>query len=374
MTISKRIIISGGGTGGHIYPAIAIANALKVSDPSIEILFVGAEGKMEMEKVPKAGYRIEALPIVGIKREFSLANVAFPFKLLRSLLKARSILKAFRPDAAVGVGGFASGPVLMVASLMGIPTLIQEQNSYAGITNKLLSRRAKTICVAYPGMEAFFEKHKIKFLGNPVRSDIMNSFGKRSEALSHFGFDGHSKTLFVMGGSLGARSINESIREGLKKLYDAGYQVLWQTGKGYIDTARQAVAELHSDRIKAFDFLYDMDLAYAAADVVVSRAGALSVSELCLAAKPAILVPFPYASEDHQTKNAMSLIQQNAALLVSDSHASRDLVEAAMRLMEDPQKQKELTGNIKKLARPDAASEIAEEVLNLTTSNNRIPI
>lgn len=363
--MTKRIVISGGGTGGHIYPAIAIANALKAEDSSVEILFVGAEGKMEMEKVPKAGYRIIGLPIVGIKREVSLENVAFPVKLTRSLLKARSVLREFRPDVAVGVGGFASGPLLMVASLLGIPTLIQEQNSYAGITNKLLARRAKTICVAYPGMEAFFARKKIKLLGNPVRSDILNSTSKRPEAVAHFGLDDHRKTLFVMGGSLGARSINESIREGLKKLNDAGYQVLWQTGKAYIETAREAIAHVRSDRVKAFDFIYDMDLAYAAADVVISRAGALSVSELCLAAKPAILVPFPAASEDHQTKNAMSLIRQSAALLVADSHASRDLVETAIRLMEDPQKQKELRRNISTLARPDAAKQIAHEVIHL---------
>lgn len=363
--MSKRIIISGGGTGGHIYPAIAIANALKKEDPSIEILFVGAEGKMEMEKVPKAGYQIVGLPIVGIKREVSFDNVAFPVKLTRSLLKARTILRSFRPNVAVGVGGFASGPLLMVASLLGIPTLIQEQNSYAGITNKLLARRATTICVAYPGMESFFAKRKIKLLGNPVRSDIIGSGTKRAEALAFFGFANHRKTLFIMGGSLGARSINESIREGLKKLSDAGYQVVWQTGKAYIQTALDTVAHVGGDHIRAFDFLYDMDLAYAVADVVISRAGALSVSELCLAAKPAILVPYPAASEDHQTKNAMSLIRQNAALLVTDAYASRDLIETAIRLLEDPGKQKELKNNIAKLARPEAATEIAQEVIKL---------
>ncbi len=363
--MTKRVIISGGGTGGHIYPAIAIANALKAEDPTVEILFVGAVGKMEMEKVPKAGYQIIGLPIVGIKREISLDNIAFPIKLMRSLLKARSVLRGFRPDVAVGVGGFASGPLLMVASLLGIPTLIQEQNSHAGITNKLLARRARVICVAYPGMEAFFARKKIRLLGNPVRSDILKSTNKRAEAMKHFGFDDHRKTLFVMGGSLGARSINESIREGLKKLNDAGYQVLWQTGKAYIQTAQEVIGHVRSDRIKAFDFIYDMDLAYAASDVVISRAGALSVSELCLAAKPAILVPFPAASEDHQTKNAMSLIRQNAALLVADSHASKELIETAIRLMEDPQKQKELKTNIAALARPDAARQIALEVVQL---------
>lgn len=363
--MAKRVIISGGGTGGHIYPAIAIANALKKEDPSVEILFVGAEGKMEMEKVPKAGYQIIGLPIVGIQRQVSLQNMAFPLKLTRSLFKARTILRDFKPHVAVGVGGFASGPLLMVASLLGIPILIQEQNSYAGITNKLLARRAKTICVAYPGMESFFALRKIKLLGNPVRSDIIGSGSKRPEALVRFGFANHRKTLFIMGGSLGARSINESVREGVKKLNEAGYQVIWQTGKAYIQTAQDAIAQVGSERIKAFDFLYEMDLAYAAADVVISRAGALSVSELCLAAKPAILVPYPAASEDHQTKNALSLIRQNAALLVTDAYANRDLIETAIRLLEDPGKQKELKNNIAKLARPDAATEIAHEVIKL---------
>lgn len=320
---------------------------------------------MEMEKVPKAGYRIVGLPIVGIKRAVSLDNAAFPVKLTRSLLKARSVLRNFRPDVAVGVGGFASGPLLMVASLLGVPTLIQEQNSHAGVTNKLLARRARTICVAYPGMEKFFNPGKIKFLGNPVRRDIIDSGSKRAEALAHFGFDENRKTLFVMGGSLGARSINKSIRAGLQKISDAGYQVLWQTGKAYIETALEAVAHVTSEGIKAFDFIYEMDLAYAVADVVVSRAGALSVSELCLAAKPCILVPYPAASEDHQTKNAQNLARQNAALLIADNRAASELVDAAMRLLEDEAKQKELTQNIAKLARPDAATEIAREVLKL---------
>ncbi len=320
---------------------------------------------MEMEKVPKAGYRIVGLPIVGIKRAVSLDNAAFPIKLTRSLLKARSVVRDFRPDAAVGVGGFASGPLLMVASLLGVPTLIQEQNSHAGITNKLLARRASTICVAYPGMEKFFDPKKIKFTGNPVRRDIIDSGSKRTEALAHFGFEETRKTLFVMGGSLGARSINESIRAGLQQLGDAGYQVLWQTGKAYLETAREAVGHVAGERIKAFDFIYEMDLAYAVADVVVSRAGALSVSELCLAAKPSILIPYPAASEDHQTKNAQNLTRQNAALLIPDNRAASELVDTAMQLLEDEPKKKELTRSIAKLARPDAAIEIAREVMRL---------
>jgi len=361
----KRVIISGGGTGGHIYPAIAIANALKEIEPEIEILFVGALGKMEMEKVPRAGYQIVGLPIVGIKREISLDNLAFPFKLTSSLWKARAVIKDFKPDVAVGVGGFASGPLLMIASLLGIPTLIQEQNSYAGITNKLLAKRASKICVAYPGMEAFFPKEKIKLYGNPVRSDIVDVASKRKQALEHFGFQDTRKTLFVMGGSLGAKSINESLNTGISSLIEAGYQVLWQTGKSFISTARKTISGLGSDNAKAFDFIYEMDLAYSLADVVVSRAGALSVSELCLAIKPSILVPFPFASEDHQTKNAMNLVQQDAAIFIKDSNAAEELIPAAINLLEDIKRQDVLKFNIQKLSKPMAAFDIAAEVLKL---------
>ena len=363
--MAKRIIISGGGTGGHIYPAIAIANALKAIDPNTEILFVGAEGKMEAEKVPKAGYKIVLLPIVGIERAFSVANLAFPFKLMKSLLKARSVINDFKPDVAVGVGGFASGPLLIVASLMGVPTLVQEQNSHAGITNKLLAKRAKKICVAYPNMEAFFPSDKLQLTGNPVRKDIVDAAYKRPEALAHFGLSPNRQTLLVIGGSLGAKTINESIEAGLKTFVEQGYQVLWQTGKPYYEKAKLAVEALENQHVKAFDFIYEMDLAYAAADVVVSRAGALSVSELCLVAKPCILVPFPFASEDHQTKNAMSLVAQNAALLIKDAHAKAELVQTTLSLLNDPQKQQELSTNIQKLAKPYAAQEIAEEVLKL---------
>lgn len=363
--MAKKVIISGGGTGGHIYPAIAIANALKEQDPAIEILFVGAEGKMEMEKVPKAGYSIIGLPIVGIKRELSVDNLAFPIKLVKSLLKAKSILKDFKPDVAVGVGGFASGPLLMMASLTGIPTLIQEQNSHAGITNKLLAKKAKAICVAYPGMDAFFPNEKLRVLGNPVRTDILNADVKREAGLAHFGFDPKKKTLFVMGGSLGARTINESIYAGLEQLVDTGYQVLWQTGKLFIDKAKQKIEEKKFTSVKAFDFIYEMDLAYAVADAVVSRAGALSVSELCLAKKPSILVPFPAAAEDHQTKNAMSLVSQEAALLIKDKDAAELLVKTALELMANGELQKKLARNAQALGKPTAASDIAAEILKL---------
>jgi UDP-N-acetylglucosamine--N-acetylmuramyl-(pentapeptide) pyrophosphoryl-undecaprenol N-acetylglucosamine transferase len=363
--MSKRVVISGGGTGGHIYPAIAIANALQKKDPSLEVLFVGALGKMEMEKVPRAGYEIVGLPIAGIKRSLSPDNLLLPFKLINSLAKAKAVIDDFKPDAAVGVGGFASGPLLMMASLAGIPTLIQEQNSYAGITNKLLARRAKKICVAYPGMEAFFPKDKIALLGNPVRSDIVDVSARNKEALVEFGLRGDAKTLFVMGGSLGAKSINESINAGLKRFLDAGYQVLWQTGKTYIDTAKQTIADLGTEKVKAFEFIYTMDLAYAVADVVVSRAGALSVSELCLAGKPSIFVPFPAATEDHQTKNALTLVEQHAALMVKDSETREALVSEALALLQDIGKQEALKVNIRKLARPNAADDIAAEVFKL---------
>jgi UDP-N-acetylglucosamine--N-acetylmuramyl-(pentapeptide) pyrophosphoryl-undecaprenol N-acetylglucosamine transferase len=361
----KRIIISGGGTVGHIYPAIAIANELKTIDPTIEILFVGAEGKMEMEKVPRAGYRIIGLPVVGIKRQLTVENLAFPFKLGRSFLRAQQVVREFGPDVAVGVGGYASGPVLLAASLKGIPTLIQEQNSYAGLTNKLLSRRAKTICVAYPGMEAFFPIQKIRLTGNPVRTDIMQAGGKRAEGLAFFKLEPNRKTLLIIGGSQGARTINESIEKDLRLLIESGHQVVWQTGPLFIERARKAIADAGASHVKAFDFIYEMDLAYAAADSVVSRAGALSVSELCLVEKPAILVPFPAASEDHQTKNALSLVNRQAALLVNDRVASTDLVPAALRLLADPIQQQTLSQHIRELARPKAAREIAEEVLKL---------
>ena len=363
--MSKKVIISGGGTGGHIYPAIAIADALRQQDPDISVLFVGALGKMEMEKVPRAGYEIVGLPIAGIKRALSLENLILPFKLLNSLMKAKKIINDFKPDVAVGVGGFASGPLLMMASLQAIPILIQEQNSYAGITNKFLGKKASKVCVAYPGMESFFPKEKLVVLGNPVRSDIINVSSKRNDALVQFGLIDTRKTLFVMGGSLGAKSINESINEGLPRLLEAGYQVLWQTGKNYIDTAQTRIAELGSSSVKAFDFIYTMDLAYSIADVVVSRAGALSVSELCLAAKPSILVPFPAASEDHQTKNAEALVEQHAALMIKDSLTKQDLVSKALELLGDLPQQQALRLNIRKLAKPTAADDIAAEVLKL---------
>lgn len=360
-----RLIISGGGTGGHIYPAIAIANEVKAIDPTTEILFVGAEGKMEMEKVPRAGYRIEGLPVVGIKRELTLENLAFPLKLGKSLIRAREIIREFQPDVAVGVGGYASGPLLLAAALQNIPILIQEQNSYAGLTNKVLARWAKRICVAYPDMEAFFPADKIILTGNPVRSDIQLAHQQVEAGRVLFGLEAGRPTLLVIGGSQGARTLNESIEQGLPLLIRAGIQVVWQTGTTFIERARKAVVDAGAAYVKPFDFIYDMDKAYAVADVVVSRAGALSVSELCLVEKPAILVPFPTAAEDHQTKNAMSLVGRKAALLVNDSVARTELVEAALRLLSDTVQQKTLSQNIRQLAKPNAARDIAGEVIAL---------
>lgn len=363
--MAKRVIISGGGTGGHIYPAIAIANELRTMNSATEVLFVGAEGKMEMEKVPRAGYQIIGLPVVGIKRALTPENLAFPFKLGRSLLRARQIVREFRPDVAVGVGGYASGPLLLAASLAAVPTLIQEQNSYAGLTNKVLARWAKRICVAYPGMDRFFPADKIKLTGNPVRSDIQFADSQVAAGRQQFGLRADQPTLLVIGGSQGARTINESLEAGLSRFVDVGVQVIWQTGPAFIERARTAVRATGSNSVKAYDFIYEMDRAYAVADVVVSRAGALSVSELCLVGRPAILVPFPAATDDHQTKNALALVERDAAVLVRDSDARADLVTATLQLLNDAPKQQRLRTQIKTLAKPHAARDIAEEVVRL---------
>jgi UDP-N-acetylglucosamine--N-acetylmuramyl-(pentapeptide) pyrophosphoryl-undecaprenol N-acetylglucosamine transferase len=360
-----RIIISGGGTGGHIYPAIAIANELKVLSPDCEILFVGAENRMEMQKVPAAGYSIVGLDVVGLQRSLTVKNLKFPLKVFKSLKKAQEIIKNFRPHVCVGVGGYASGPTLFAASLMKIPTLIQEQNSYAGITNKLLSRRAKKICVAYPQMERFFAKEKIIFTGNPVRKDILDIDDKRFQAIKHFGLEDNKRTLLVIGGSLGAKTINQSIEKWLERILENDIQVVWQTGKTYFQQAQKTVSALQTSQIKVLEFINQMDLAYSVADVVVSRAGALSISELCLVAKPTIFVPSPNVSEDHQTKNAQVLVQNEAALMVSDAHAQDFLVGDALHLLRDTELQKKLSENIKKFARPQASYDIARQVLEL---------
>ena len=365
-----RVIISGGGTGGHIFPAIAIANALKAIDDSIDILFVGAEGKMEMDKVPAAGYKIEGLPITGIKRAASVDNLKFPFKLLKSLSKASSIVKKFNPHVAVGVGGYASGPLLFMANINNVATLIQEQNSYPGITNKILSKRAKKVCVAYDKMERFFPLDKIVFTGNPVREDIKHIDGKRSEAAKFFGLDENIITLLVVGGSQGARSINRALMAGLSKINDAGIQLIWQTGVSFFQEAKSAAEQINPSRLKVYDFIGKMDLAYAIADAVVGRAGASTVSELCIVKKPAILVPLPTAAEDHQTKNCLALVERNAALLVKDSDASSQLIDQAIALIKNEELRSLLAHNIAPLACPNAAQEIAQHIISIAQNKN----
>jgi UDP-N-acetylglucosamine--N-acetylmuramyl-(pentapeptide) pyrophosphoryl-undecaprenol N-acetylglucosamine transferase len=356
-----KVIISGGGTGGHIYPAVAIANELKRQKPEVDILFVGALGKMEMEKVPREGYEIVGLPIAGFNRSNLLANVGFPFKLIKSLWKSYSIIKNFKPDVAVGVGGFASGPTLKMSHYLGVKTLIQEQNSYAGVTNKILAQKAQKVCVAYPHMENFFPKEKIVFTGNPVRNDLLLSGVSKESSRSHFGLDPQKPTLLVIGGSLGALSINKAMSQGLRILREAGIQVIWQTGKSYFPEAQT----LQQEGVFISDFIYEMDKAYAAADLVVSRAGALAVSELALVGKATILVPFPFAAEDHQTKNARSLSDQNAAILIPDNKVSEQLIAEVLTLAKDQAKIQALEAAIKTFARPKAAEDIVHEILKL---------
>lgn len=361
----KRVIISGGGTGGHIYPAVAIANELRVQNPAIEILFVGAEGKMEMEKVPREGYEIIGLPIAGINRSNLLANISFPLKVVKSLLIARKVIKNFAPDAVVGVGGYASGPTLIAAGWMGIPTLIQEQNSYAGITNKLLSKRAKKICVAYPNMEKFFPAEKIQLTGNPVRKDISESKVTKEVASKEFGLLPDKTTVLIIGGSQGARSINEAVLANIDELIAADIQVIWQTGKGFFEKARNAISNIAAGKLYVSEFIYNMPAAYATADIVASRAGALSVSELSLVKKPTILIPFPHAAEDHQTQNALSLVNANAAKLILDKNTVKELVPAILKLASDLSDQEVLAKNIVAFGKPNAGKDIAAEILKI---------
>lgn len=359
-----KIIISGGGTGGHIYPAIAIADALKKRDPLIDILFVGAQGRMEMEKVPAAGYPIEGLWISGLQRRLSFSNLLFPVKVIHSLIRCRRILRSFRPDAVVGVGGYASGPLVKAAAGMRIPSVLQEQNSFPGITNRMLAGKADKICVAYPGMEKFFPAAKIILTGNPMRSRLSASF-TREEAAKVFGLDPDKKTILAIGGSLGARTINETIKQAFDLVEDRrDIQVLWQVGKlyaaHYLDTP---VAQL--DHVAPFVFIDRMDMAYALADVVIARAGAMTISELCLTGKASILIPSPHVAEDHQTHNARSLVDLGAAILVSDQDAPQQAFAEALRLLESDIDRKHLEEQIRKLARPGAADEIAEIVLQV---------
>ena len=359
-----KIIISGGGSGGHIFPAIAIANEIKKQLPDAEILFVGAKGKIEMEKVPKAGFPIKGLWISGFHRKLTLRNLLFPFKLVSSLFKAFGIIQSFKPDVVVGVGGYASGPTLQVATMKGIPTLIQEQNSFPGITNRLLAKKVNRICVAYEGMDKFFPKEKIRHTGNPVRQDIVELTDKKEEGLKHFGLDLNKKTILLFGGSLGARTLNDSIATN-KDLLDANQnvQVLWQAGELYIEEFKQSAAA-HLDNVKILSFIDRMDLAYAMADLVICRAGALTISELCLVAKPAILIPSPNVAEDHQTLNAKALSTKDAGVLVEDKNAEGMLKEA-LQILGNQHAVDGLKNNIKKLAKANAAENIVSEILQI---------
>ncbi len=360
-----KIIVSGGGTGGHVFPAIAIADAIREKWPAADILFVGAKGKIEMERVPRAGYPIKGLWISGFHRQLTLRNLMFPIKLLSSLVRAWSILRSFKPQVVVGVGGFASGPVLEVASRMGIPTLIQEQNSYAGVTNRLLAKKVDKVCVAYEGMDKYFPKEKIVLTGNPVRRALFEKEGGKKEGYEYFKLDPSKKTLFLFGGSLGARSLNRAVAANESLLMEnQGVQLLWQVGKLYIEEYREcAVAQLPNVQVRAF--IDRMDLAYALADVVLCRAGALTISELCMVGKPAILVPSPNVAEDHQTKNAMALVEKDAALVINDKEAGEQLIQTALKLLNNENQQHQLSKNIQLMARPDAAEHIAEEVMSL---------
>ena len=366
MEHNLRIIISGGGTGGHIFPAVAIANALKAKRPDTEILFVGALGRMEMQRVPAAGYNIKGLPICGFNRKNLLKNFAVLFKLWKSQRIAKKIIKDFKPVVAVGVGGYASGPTLNQCASMGIPCLIQEQNSYAGVTNKLLAKKASKICVAYEGMERFFPKDKIVLTGNPVRQQLLDTQLTKAEALRTFGLEPSKKTILIVGGSLGARTINDSVMAHLDELQNSGVQVIWQTGKNYFENIKQQLAEKSPmPALKPTDFIADMGAAYRAADLVISRAGASSISEFCLIGKPVILVPSPNVAEDHQTKNAMALVNRQAAKFVSDAEAPQKLIPLALSTVKDDQILGQLSHNIKLMALRNSAETIANEVFAL---------
>ncbi|MDA3890290.1 MAG: undecaprenyldiphospho-muramoylpentapeptide beta-N-acetylglucosaminyltransferase [Salinivirgaceae bacterium] len=362
---SLKIIISGGGTGGHIFPALSIARAIQRRNNSAEILFVGAHHRMEMEMVPAAGFKIVGLPISGFQRRITWQNLTFFPKLIISLIKCKSIIKAFNPDVVVGVGGYASGPLLRIAQKLNIPTLIQEQNSYAGLTNKLLAAKAKRICVAYDKMGQYFPSHKIVNTGNPVRKDLQDITSKSSEALQHFNLHTDKKTLLVIGGSLGALTINQSIAFNLDELIRKDIQVIWQTGKSYYEQARKELTQYSSHNVQVFEFINKMNLAYSVADVIISRAGAGTISELCIIGKPIILVPSPNVAEDHQTKNALALVDKEAAIMVNDSDAKELLINELLKLMADDNKWVEMQMRLHKLAKPNADEHIVDELLKL---------
>ena len=361
----NKVVISGGGTGGHIFPAIAIANEIKNKYPDADILFVGANGKMEMQKVPQAGYKIIGLPITGFQRRLAVSNFILPFKLVYSLLKAFLLLRRFKPNVVIGVGGYASGPILRVASFMSIPTMIQEQNSFPGKTNRILSKVVDKICVAYDGLEKFFPTGKIVFTGNPIRNEMVSIEGKKDEAFSFFGLDHNKKTILVIGGSLGARTLNQSIINSLNLISENNIQVLWQCGNFYFSNYKSDAEIYKSKGVFLNEFIYKMDLAYACADVIISRAGAISVSELSLVGKPVILVPSPNVSDDHQTKNALALVNKSAALLIKDNEAQNVLFNEAISLLNNQDKSIQLASNCLKLGVPNAAERIVKEIENI---------
>ncbi len=362
-----KVIVSGGGTGGHIFPAISIANELKERFPETEILFVGALGKMEMERVPAAGYRIIGLPVMGFPRKASLKSLVFFLKLFQSMRLARKVISDFKPDVAIGVGGFASGPVLKAAVRRGVPTVLQEQNSYAGVTNKLLSSKVKKICVAYPNMQRYFPKDKIVLTGNPVRKNLIEAVVNKSEAYEYFKLNKANPVVLIIGGSLGARTINESVMANLEQIRQSEVQIIWQTGSFYYREMLERLGTNYPENLQPMEFISHMDMAYAVADVVISRAGAGTISELCLLAKPSILVPSPNVAEDHQTKNAMALVENHAAILIKDKDSKGQLFQQTFSLLADETRLKTLSENIKKLGRPNAAKDIVDVILEVVS-------
>lgn len=369
MSTKKRFVISGGGTGGHIFPAIAIANCLKKENPDAEILFIGAADKMEMRRVPDAGYPIEGLHIYGISRDLSpkglLKNLRLPFVVLKALRRAKSIIKEFQPDAVIGVGGFASFAALRSAISLGIPTLIQEQNSYPGVTNKKLASKVRRICVAYDGLERYFPAEKIVKTGNPIREELLHIQKKQPSAYEFFGLSPEKKTLLVLGGSLGAKTINNTMRDNLEHLKSMGIQLLWQTGEAYYKANQMELSMMQSDSVKIVPFIKNMNDAYGIADYIISRAGALAIAELSIVGTPTILVPFPYAAEDHQTKNAMALVEKGAALIVADGEASTKLIPTFEELIQNEAQCASLSANMAQFAEPDAVGKIAQNILDL---------
>lgn len=360
-----RIIISGGGTGGHIYPAIAIAEGLEERLENVEFLFVGSKGRMEMEKVPAAGYRIKGLWISGLQRKLSLKNLVFPLKLVHSIIKARKIIKDFKPHAVIGVGGYASGPTLYAAAKKGIPTLIQEQNAFPGITNKWLSKSVDRICVAHDGLEKYFPAGKIVKTGNPVRSNVISIKGKKEDAVSFFRISKEKKTVLVVGGSQGARSVNNAIKKMLGYFTEKDIQLIWQTGGPDFESSKSSVKEQHKQNVRVYDFIYDMDLAYAASDVIISRAGAIAMAEICAVGKPAIFIPLPTAAEDHQKKNAMALASKNAAEIVEDKEADQKLQPVLASIIEDNNKMKMMSNAVRSFAIRNGKEKIVDEIIKL---------